>query len=109
MPGIPIKIALHRLNIKSGIQACKAKKRRIFFKEKKEAIEKEVDRLLEADFIKPVQFLKWIANTVLVKKSNGKWQMCKSSRYEAKPYKILLRFKWRKIFGAPLNSERYRS
>lgn len=51
-------------------------KRRIFFKEKQETIEKEVDMLLEADFIKSIQFSKCIANTVLVKKSNGIWRMC---------------------------------
>lgn len=32
--------------------------------------------MLEGDFIKPVQFPRWIANPVLVKKSNGKWRMC---------------------------------
>lgn len=28
----------------------------------------------------------------------------KSSQQEAKPYKMLLRIKWRKIYGVPLNS-----
>nr|XP_017239614.1 PREDICTED: uncharacterized protein K02A2.6-like [Daucus carota subsp. sativus] len=75
MPGIPETIALHRLNIKPGSK-CVRKKIRTFSQDKREAIEAEVDRLLTAGFIKEVQFPKWIANTVLVKKSNGKWRMC---------------------------------
>ena len=36
----------------------------------------EVDRLLEADFIREVFYLDWLANVVMVKKSNSKWRMC---------------------------------
>lgn len=36
---------------------------------------KEVNRLLEAIAIKEVQYLTWLANTVVVKK-NGKWRVC---------------------------------
>lgn len=44
--------------------------------EKQEAIDGELEKLLAAGFIKRMQFPKWIANTVLVKKNNGKWRMC---------------------------------
>lgn len=40
--------------------------------EKQEAINGELEKLLAAGFIKQVQFPKWIANAILVKKSNGK-------------------------------------
>jgi hypothetical protein len=33
-------------------------------------------KLLEAGFIKEVFQPTWLANPVLVKKKNGKWQMC---------------------------------
>lgn len=33
-------------------------------------------KLLEADFIWEVHYPKWLANVVLVKKSNGKRRMC---------------------------------
>ena len=75
MPGILEIVALHRLNIKPGVRPVRQKKR-TFSHDKQEAIDIELDRLLEAGFITEVQFPKWIANTVLVKKSNGKWRMC---------------------------------
>nr|XP_017245509.1 PREDICTED: uncharacterized protein LOC108217176 [Daucus carota subsp. sativus] len=75
MPGIPEAIALHKLNISPTYKPVRQKKR-IFSPEKQSAIDAELDRLLEAGFIKEVQFPTWIANTVLVKKSNGKWRMC---------------------------------
>ena len=37
---------------------------------------KEVEKLLVAGFIREVHYLKWLANVVMVKKSNGKWKMC---------------------------------
>ena len=37
---------------------------------------KEVEKLLEADFIREVFYPDWLANVVMVKKSNGKWRMC---------------------------------
>lgn len=72
MPGISEDVTLHRLKIKPGVHAVKQKKR-VFSTEKQEAIDKELDRLIEVGFIKEIQFPKGIANTVLVKKSNGKW------------------------------------
>ena len=36
----------------------------------------EVENLLEAGFIREVFYPDWLANMVMVKKSNGKWRMC---------------------------------
>ena len=36
----------------------------------------EVDKLLTANFIREVYYLKWLANVVMVKKVNEKWRMC---------------------------------
>ena len=36
----------------------------------------EVEKLLTAGFIREVYYPKWLANVVMVKKSNGKWRMC---------------------------------
>jgi hypothetical protein len=36
----------------------------------------ELQKLLEAGFIKEVFHPTWVANPVLVKKKNGKWRMC---------------------------------
>ena len=39
-------------------------------------IAEEVRKLLEANFIREVYYLDWLANIVIVKKANGKWRMC---------------------------------
>ena len=36
----------------------------------------EVNKLLAVDFICEVYYSDWLANIVLVKKTNGKWRMC---------------------------------
>jgi hypothetical protein len=51
-------------------------KRRKFAPERVEAITVEVEKLLKAQFIEEVYYPDWLANVVLVKKSNGKWRMC---------------------------------
>ena len=40
------------------------------------AIRQEVKRLKEARAIKEVFFPKWLANSMVVKKKNGKWKVC---------------------------------
>ena len=65
----------HSLNIyatKKPIQ----QKRRVFALEQNKAIMEEVEKLLTAGFIREVYYPKWLANVVMVKKSNGKWRMC---------------------------------
>ncbi|XP_058075820.1 uncharacterized protein LOC131224316 [Magnolia sinica] len=51
-------------------------KRRPFDAERYEAIVDEVSVLLGAGFIEEVHYLNWIANVVLVKKTNEKWWVC---------------------------------
>jgi hypothetical protein len=40
------------------------------------AVKAEVQRLLDANVIREVKYPTWLANTVPVKKKNGKWRMC---------------------------------
>ena len=40
-----------------------------------EAVRSEVRRLREAEVIREVFFSEWLANTVVVKKQNGKWRV----------------------------------
>lgn len=35
-----------------------------------------MEKLWKAGFIQEVAYLDWMANVVLVKKSNGKWRLC---------------------------------
>ena len=45
-------------------------------KEHIEAVWQEVERLKEARAIREIFFPEWLANTVVVKKKNGKWRVC---------------------------------
>ncbi|GKV07135.1 hypothetical protein SLEP1_g18937 [Rubroshorea leprosula] len=40
------------------------------------AIKEEVEKLLQAGFVRKVDYCEWVANPVLVNKANGKWRMC---------------------------------
>jgi hypothetical protein len=46
------------------------------FDDKVIVVKSEVQRLLHATVIREVMYSKWLANTVPVKKKNGKWRMC---------------------------------
>ena len=49
---------------------------RIFAPKHNKAVTEEVKKLLEVDFIREVFYPDWLANVVMVKKSNGKWRIC---------------------------------
>ena len=75
MPGIDPQIICHRLSIKTGTKPVKQRARRINA-ERSQALSEEVDRLLQAGFIRETLYPEWLANPVLVKKKNGKWRVC---------------------------------
>ena len=61
----------HHLNVQP--EACLIKqKKRCMAPEQLKHLEEEVDTLLEAGFIREVQYLEWLANIVMVKKANEK-------------------------------------
>ncbi|GAA0161262.1 hypothetical protein LIER_17621 [Lithospermum erythrorhizon] len=72
MPGIDPEVAMHRLHVDSMSVPIKQRKR-TFSDEKNMVIRTEVEALLKARVIHELQFPEWIANVVLVKKSNNKW------------------------------------
>ena len=75
MPGVDPSVIVHRLNVNPTSSPIRQKKR-VFAQEWDKAIAEEVRKLLEAGFIREVYYLDWLANVVMVKKSNGKWRMC---------------------------------
>ena len=75
MFGIDKKIIQHRLNINPECKPLQ-QKRRVFALKRNKTITEEVEKLLEVDFIREVFYPDWLANVVMVKKSNGKWRMC---------------------------------
>ncbi|XP_022896200.1 uncharacterized protein LOC111410192 isoform X4 [Olea europaea var. sylvestris] len=75
IPGISSTVAQHRLGVQPGPKPVKQKKRNLA-PERQAAARAEVKKLLQTGFIREVQYPEWLANVVLVKKSNGKWRMC---------------------------------
>jgi hypothetical protein len=75
MPGISTKVMVHKLNVNPSIHPVK-QKRRVFAPERNTVVMEEVDKLLMEGFIREVYYLEWLANVVMVKKSNGKWRIC---------------------------------
>ncbi|GKV01720.1 hypothetical protein SLEP1_g14261 [Rubroshorea leprosula] len=75
MPGIPNSVSQHKLST-NPLKKPVAQKRHLFGGERLQAIKEEVEKLLQVGFVRKVDYCKWVANLVLVKKANGKWRMC---------------------------------
>jgi hypothetical protein len=39
-------------------------------------VKKEVEKMLEAGFIRPCRYAEWISSVVLVQKKDGRWRVC---------------------------------
>jgi hypothetical protein len=70
----------HTLERDERITPKKQKLRKMSEETVKE-VEAEVQRLHDAKVIREVFYLVWLANTVPVKKKNGKWRMCVDFTY----------------------------
>ena len=75
VPGVDPKFIVHKLNVDPSFPPKKQKSRRSA-KEHVKAVRQEVERLKEAEAIKEIFFLEWLANTVIVTKKNRKWRVC---------------------------------
>nr|KYP53533.1 Uncharacterized protein K02A2.6 [Cajanus cajan] len=75
MPGIDPDFLCHMLAIDPNAKAV-IKKRRKFGEEKRRAITEETKKLVMAGHVHEIQYPTWLANVVMVRKSNGKWRMC---------------------------------
>ena len=70
-PGIDLDFICHHLNVNPSITPRKQPPR-CSSKDNYEAIKNEVTKLKQAGAIKEVFYPEWLANTVVVKKKNGK-------------------------------------
>ena len=70
MPGIDPDVIVHRLNDDKNI-AEKVQARRAFNPIRYLVINKEVEKLLSAVFIREAKYPKWVANVVMVKSLMG--------------------------------------
>jgi hypothetical protein len=75
LTGLDQNFIEHKLNIDPSVKPRKQKLRKMF-DDKVIVVKSEVQRLLHATVIREVMYSKWLANTVPVKKKNGKWRMC---------------------------------
>ena len=74
MGGIYYAVITHMLNVSLSFKQFK-QNRRSFAPERQKTINEEVDKLLQADAIREIEYSEWLANVVLVKKENGKWRL----------------------------------
>jgi hypothetical protein len=75
MPGVHRELAEYKLEVNKTARPIKQKLQR-FAKDRKQAIEVEVCKLLAAGFIRECQHLVWLANLVLVPKKTSGLRMC---------------------------------
>ncbi|KAM1291749.1 hypothetical protein ACFX13_019139 [Malus domestica] len=75
MPGLDPIIVVHHLAVKPGTRPIKQTQRR-YQSELIQQIEVEIDKLIEAGFIREVQYPKWISNIVIVLKKYGQIRVC---------------------------------
>ncbi|XP_075640451.1 uncharacterized protein LOC142612219 [Castanea sativa] len=73
--GVGPEFIVHKFNVDPLYPPKKQRSRRLA-KEHVEAVRQEVGKLKEAGAIKETFFPKWLANTVVVRKKNGKWRVC---------------------------------
>jgi hypothetical protein len=73
--GVNRDVIEHSLNLDPTVRPRKQKLRKMS-DDKTKGARNEVKRLLSAGVIREVTYLEWLANTVMVKKANGKWRIC---------------------------------
>jgi hypothetical protein len=75
LTGVDRSFIEHQLNIDASVKPRRQKLRKMS-DDKVVVVKFEVQRLLDASVIREVMCPNWLANTVPVKKKNGKWRMC---------------------------------
>jgi hypothetical protein len=75
MPGLDRRIVEHRLPLKSGFRPFQQQARQMKAEVLVE-VKKEVEKILEAGFIRPCRYAEWISSVVPVQKKDGRWRVC---------------------------------
>jgi hypothetical protein len=70
-----MKVIEHILDVDPTFKPIKQKERR-YTLERHKTIRVEVNKILEAGFIRPVDYPSWLANPILIEKPDGSWRMC---------------------------------
>jgi hypothetical protein len=74
MPGLDRSIVKHRLPLKKGFRPFQQRARQMKAEVLRE-FKKEVEKMLEAGFIRPCRYAEWISSVVPVQKKDGRWQV----------------------------------
>ncbi|XP_059658732.1 uncharacterized protein LOC132305062 [Cornus florida] len=75
MVGINPSFSCHSLKVDPTFKPVKQRLGR-FTPERNQIIAEEVNKLLQAGFIREVHYPQWLSNVVVVQKKNGKWRVC---------------------------------
>jgi ribonuclease HI len=75
MPGLDRSIVEHRLPLKSGFRPFQQRARQMKAEVLVE-VKKEVEKILEAGFIRTCRYAEWISSVVPVQKKDGRWRVC---------------------------------
>jgi hypothetical protein len=74
-PGLDRSIAEHQLPLKSGFRPFQQRARQMKTDVLIE-VKKEVEKMLEAGFIRACRYAKWISSIVPMQKKDGRWRVC---------------------------------
>jgi hypothetical protein len=75
IPGLDRSIVEHRLPLKNGFRPFQQRTQQMKVEVLVE-VKKEVEKMLEAGFIRPCRYAKWISSVVPVQKKDGRWRVC---------------------------------
>jgi len=75
MPGLDRSIVEHQLPLKKGFRPFQQRARQMKA-EVLEEVKKEVEKMLDAGFIRPCRYAEWISSVVPVQKKDGRWRVC---------------------------------
>nr|XP_025638546.1 uncharacterized protein LOC112733717 [Arachis hypogaea] len=88
MPGIDPDFMSHQLAVNPKAKPV-AQRRRKMSADRAAEVKRQVQALLEANFIRELPYTTWLANVVLVKKSNEKWRIATYQRLVNKIFQNL--------------------
>lgn len=75
MPGIDLELIMHYLSLLLGVKPVKHKLRKMH-PHIALLVKVELKKLLDAGFIRPIDYFEWISNIVLVSKLDNNIHIC---------------------------------
>jgi hypothetical protein len=75
MTGLDRSIIEHQLPLKKGFRPFQQRARQMMT-EVLEEVKKEIEKMLEAGFIRLCRYAEWISSIVLIQKKDGRWRVC---------------------------------